>query len=150
MQAVKNALDGVEREISTRYDFKGSSSKIENNDDVFFVFSESEQKRKQILDLILTHLTRKKVSSQALELGKIENASGNMMRQEIKFKQGITKEHAQTIIKNIKSSKLKLQVSIQGNELRVTGKKRDDLQSSIQLIKELKLNIPIDFINFRD
>ena len=72
------------------------------------------------------------------------------MRQEIKFKQGITKEHAQTIIKNIKSSKLKLQVSIQGNELRVTGKKRDDLQNAMDIVRELKLNQPIQFINLRD
>ncbi len=150
MEAVKNAIDGVLREIKTRYDFKGSKCNIEQNAEEFEILAESEQKRKQIIDLISTHITRKKIDPKALEFKKIEAASGNMLKQNLSIKQGIEKDIAQKIVKEIKNSKIKVQVAVQGSELRVTGKKRDELQSIIQLVGTISFPIPLNFVNFRD
>ncbi len=99
---------------------------------------------------MITHLTRKGVDTKALEFGKLEQAGGNMLRQAVQVKQGVEREVAQKIVKAIKSSKLKTQVAIQGEEIRVTGKKRDDLQATMAMIKALNLDLPLQFENFRD
>ena len=138
LPSINNAIDGVQREISTRYDFKGSQSKVEISENVITITADDELKRKQVEDLIITHLTRKKVDTGALEFEKPEAASGNSIRQIVLIKQGVDREVAQKIVKAIKSSKSKVQTSIQGDEVRVSGKKRDDLQAAIKLIKELK------------
>jgi len=150
MPSVQNALDGVKKEIGTRYDFKGSKCEVEQQDDKIIIKADDELKRKQVEELIVTHLTRKKVDTGALEFEKPETASGNTIRQSVLIKQGIDRETAQKIIKTIKSSKIKLQSSIQGDEVRVSGKKRDDLQSAIKLIKDLNLKHPLQYENFRD
>jgi len=150
MPSVQNALDGVKKEINTRYDFKGSLCEVVLQDDKIILKADDELKRRQVEELILTHLTRKKVDAGALEFEKPEAATGNSIRQSVLIKQGVDRETAQKIIKAIKGSKTKLQTSIQGDEVRVSGKKRDDLQNAIQLIKELNLKHPLQYENFRD
>jgi len=150
MPSVQNALDGVKKEINTRYDFKGSLCEVVLQDDKIILKADDELKRRQVEELILTHLTRKKVDTGALEFEKPEAATGNSIRQSVLIKQGVDRETAQKIIKAIKASKTKLQTSIQGDEVRVSGKKRDDLQNAIQLIKELNLKHPLQYDNFRD
>ena len=150
MPSVQNGLDGVKKEISTRYDFKGSMCEVEQQEDKIIIKADDDLKRKQVEDLIITHLTRKKVNTGALEFEKPEAASGNSIRQIVLIKQGIDREVAQKIVKAIKSSKSKVQTSIQGDEVRVSGKKRDDLQAAIKLIKELNIKHPLQYENFRD
>ena len=150
MPSINNAIDGVTREISTRYDFKGSKSKLEIIEEMIIVIADDDLKRKQVEELINVHFTRKKVSVGFLNFGKVEMASGNTIRQQIEIKNGISREDSQKIIKQIKATKSKVQVQIQGDELRVSGKKRDDLQSSISMIKENFSNLPLQFINFRE
>ena len=150
MPSVQNALDGVKKEINTRYDFKGSLCEVVLQDHKIILKADDELKRRQVEELILTHLTRKKVDAGALEFEKPEAATGNSIRQSVLIKQGVDRETAQKIIKAIKGSKTKLQTSIQGDEVRVSGKKRDDLQNAIQLIKELNFKHPLQYENFRD
>ncbi len=150
MTSVDNALQGVTKEIQVRYDFKGSRSEVSKNDDVITILADDELKRRQVEELLITHLTRKGVDTKALEFGKLEQAGGNMVRQSVQVKQGVQREVAQKIVKAIKSSRLKTQASIQGDEIRVFGKKRDDLQAIMTIIKELDVNLPLQFENFRD
>ena len=150
MTSVENALQGVAKEMQVRYDFKGSKSKVSKNDDVITILADDELKRRQVEELLITHLTRKGVDTKALEFGRLEQAAGNMVRQVVQVKQGVQREMAQKILKAIKSSKLKTQAAIQGDEIRVSGKKRDDLQATMTMIKELELDLPLQFENMRD
>ena len=151
LEAFKNAIDGVNREISTRYDFKGSNSEIANIEKSFFILADSDMKLNQIKELLAKSLARKKVDIKNVSFPeKPEKASGNMLKLEILLVEGINKENAQEIIKIIKKEKIKVQVSIQGDQLRVSGKKRDDLQMTMQLLRENVNNIPLSFINFSD
>ena len=150
LPSVNNAVDGVKREISTRYDFKGSQSKVEISENLITITADDELKRKQVEELLNTHVTRQKVDSKFLGYGKIEVASGNMIRQAIEVKTGIAREDSQKIIKLVKSMKNKVQIQIQGDELRVSGKKRDELQSIIAFIKDKFDYMPLQYINFRD
>lgn len=147
---VDNALQGVMKEIQVRYDFKGSISEVTRNDEVLQIKAEDELKRRQVEELLVTHLTRKGVDTKALDFQKIEQASGNTIRQNVLVQQGIQREAAQKIVKAIKGAKVKTQASIQGDEVRISGKKRDDLQAAIALIKELDIDLPLQFVNFRD
>ncbi len=148
--SVNNAIDGVQREINTRYDFKGSQSKVEINESLIIIHADDELKRKQVEELINTHVTRQKVDAKFLSFGKIELSSGNTIRQNVDVKTGISKEDAQSIVKFIKTLKNKLQVQIQGDELRVTGKKRDELQTTISSLKEKFDYLALQYKNFRD
>ena len=148
--SIDNAVNGVVKEISTRYDFKGSLCKIERNGDEIIINADDELKRKQMEELLITHLIRKGVDANCLDFQKSETSSGNTIRQKVIVKQGIERELAQKIIKEIKNSKTKVQVSIQGNELRISGKKRDDLQATISLVKLMEIKFPLQFSNFRD
>ena len=150
LPSVNNAVDGVKREISTRYDFKGSQSKVEISENLITITADDELKRKQVEELLNTHVTRQKVDSKFLRYEKIEIGSGNTIRQIVEVKTGVAREDAQKIIKLIKSMKSKVQIQIQGDELRVSGKKRDELQSVIALIKDKFDYIPLQYINFRD
>ena len=150
MTSVENALQGVAKEMQVRYDFKGSKSEVSKNDDVITILADDELKRRQVEELLITHLTRKGVDTKALEFGKPEQAAGNMIRQAIQVRQGVQREVAQKIVKAIKSSKLKTQAAIQGDEIRVSGKKRDDLQATMAMIKALDLALPLQFENFRE
>ena len=150
MTDVDNALQGVAKEIDVRYDFKGSMAEATRNDDIITIKAEDELKRRQVEELMITHLTRKGVDAKVLDFQKIEQATGNTIRQTVLIQQGIQREVAQKIVKAIKGAKVKTQASIQGDEVRISGKKRDDLQAAIALIKELDINLPLQFINFRD
>jgi len=150
MTSVDNALQGVMKEMQVRYDFKGSKSEISKTDEAILISADDELKRRQVEELLITHLTRKGVDTKALEFGKVEQASGNTVRQTVTVRQGIQRDVAQKIVKAIKSSKLKTQAATQGDEVRVSGKKRDELQETMAMIKELGVEFPLQFENFRD
>ncbi len=150
LQEVDNAISNVVREIATRYDFKGSKCAIERKENDITVTADDEYKRDQIEQMLKGHITRRKLDAKALDFGKAEPASGNTLRQKVTIKQGIDKDAAKSITKAIKDSKMKVQASIQGDELRITGKKRDDLQDAIALVKSLELELPLQYKNFRD
>lgn len=147
---VDNALDGVRREVAQRFDFKGSKCTIERAEAVVTIQADDDLKLKQMHELLKVHLTRRKLETGALDFGKVEKAAGNSVRQEVTVRQGVDKELAKKIVKAVKDSKSKVQVAIQGDELRVTGKKIDDLQATIRLIKDLGIEQPLQYVNFRD
>jgi len=144
-----NAIDQANREISTRFDFKGTNSKVELSEWVLTIISKSEFQVKQMNDILENKINKRGIDIRCLEYGEIiEN--NNEARQIITIKKGINKDKARTIVKMIKNSKLKLQASIQGEQVRISGKKRDDLQDAISELKEAKFDIPLQYINFRD
>lgn len=147
---VDNAVQGAMREISTRYDFKGANCSIVRTEDVLELLADDTMKLDQVQDLLRTYIVRRKLDPAALDFGKPEKASGNSLRQTVTIKQGVERELAQKIVKALKGAKLKAQVAIQGDELRVSGKKRDDLQAAIQLVKDMKIEQPLQYVNFRD
>jgi uncharacterized protein YajQ (UPF0234 family) len=147
---VDNAIQGAMREIGTRFDFKGSKCTIERTDEKLLLTADDDMKLRQVQELLRGYLAKRKVEAGAFDFAKPEMASGNTMRQTVTIKQGVEREIAQQIVKAVKSSKLKTQVAIQGDELRVSGKKRDDLQNAIELVKGLKIKQPLQYINFRD
>jgi cyclic-di-GMP-binding protein len=147
---VDNALAAMKREISTRFDFKGSKCSIERQEGILSTIADDELKLKQMHELLKVHLTRRKVDPAALEYKSPEKASGNTLKQVIALRQGVDGNLAKQLIREIKDSKLKVQVSIQGEELRVTGKKRDDLQAAIAVARGLKIEQPLQYVNFRD
>lgn len=148
---IDNALAGVRREIETRFDFKGSRCTVERNENDITLLADDEPKLQQMQELLRVYVTRRKLEAAALDFSKKpERAAGDALRQVVTVKQGIAQDLAKTIVKGIKDSKMKVQVSIQGDELRVTGKKRDDLQDAIQLVRGMKIEQPLQYINFRD
>ena len=149
-QEIDNAIANVLREISTRYDFKGSQTTLERKDKDLTVVTDDELKLNQVHDLIITHFVRRKVDPLTLKKDSKEKAGGDKIRQVYKLNEGIEQVIAKKITADIKSSKIKVQVKINGNELRVEGKKRDDLQAVMKMIEDAKVGIPIQFINFRD
>jgi uncharacterized protein YajQ (UPF0234 family) len=144
-----NAVDQANKEVSTRFDFKGTDSSFELNDDKVIMISQSTFQLQQMFSVICAKLTRRGIDIACMETGD-PKPSGKGMRQEIIMKQGLDKELAKKIIKLIKDKKLKVQAAIQGDQVRVTGKSRDDLQSVIKMIREEKLEMPLQFENFRD
>jgi uncharacterized protein YajQ (UPF0234 family) len=150
MAEVDNALAGIGREIGTRFDFKGTKCSIERKDETITVLADDDLKLKQMHELLMVHFTRRGVDPKALDFKTVEKASGNSVRQVVVVKQGIDKEVAKTLVKEIKDSKIKVQVSIQGDELRISGKKRDELQEVIALVKKVPVDLPLQYVNFRD
>ena len=151
MQEVDNAINGVTREIAQRYDFKGSKCSVERKETDMTILADDEFRLKQVHDLITTYFTRRNVDPRVLKYKTPENASSGTLRQSAVLQEGIDQETAKFITKEIKSQKFKVQVAIQGNELRVSGKKRDDLQTVIAFCKDLKkVDQPLQFENFRD
>jgi cyclic-di-GMP-binding protein len=147
---VDNALANIRREIETRFDFKGSACSLARKDDELTLEADDPLKMKQIHELIATHFTRRKLDQGALDFKDPERASGDRLRQTILVKQGLDRDLAKKLVKEIKDAKLKVQVSVQGDELRVTGKKRDDLQEAIAHVKAMKIELPLQYVNFRD
>ena len=145
-----NAVANVMREIAVRYDFKGSNSTVEHKDGVVSVAADDEMKLRQVKELIRGHMQKRGIEPGMLDEQKVEPAAGQSVRQKILVKQGIDKETAKEIVKKIKSEKFKVQAAIQGEELRITGKKRDDLQAVIQFVKGLPYEQPFQFKNFWD
>lgn len=150
MSEVGNAMQNVMREISVRYDFKGSSSAVEAKEGGVLVVADDELKLKQVHEILRGQLHKRGIEPGQLDYQKVEPATGMSVRQFIAVREGIDKEMAKKIVKDIKGAKMKVQVSIQGEELRVSGKKRDDLQATMQFIKDLGLEQPVQFKNFRD
>jgi len=151
MAEVDNAIAGIGREIAQRFDFKGSKCTVERKDSEITVLADDELKLKQLQELLKIYFTRRNVDPKALDFKPQERAGGDMIRQVILIKEGIDRELAKTLIKEIKDSKSKVQVSIQGDELRVTGKKRDELQEVIALCRKLQsIDRPLQYVNFRD
>jgi uncharacterized protein YajQ (UPF0234 family) len=147
---VANAINGMAREIATRFDFKGSKSTVEHKDGTITLNADDDLKLKQMHELLKTYLTRRKVDAGALDFKPAEKASGGAVRQTVVVRQGIEQEIAKRIVKEVKGTKLKVQVAIQGDALRVTGKKRDDLQDAIAFVRGLKIEQPLQYVNFRD
>jgi uncharacterized protein YajQ (UPF0234 family) len=147
---VDNAVAGMTREIATRFDFKGSKCTIGRQESILALVADDELKLKQMHELLKVHLTRRKVDPAALEYKPPEKASGNTLKQTIVLRQGVDPSLAKQLIRELKESKLKVQVSIQGDELRVSGKKRDDLQAAIAVARGLKIEQPLQYLNFRD
>jgi cyclic-di-GMP-binding protein len=150
LQEVDNAVQSVTREITTRFDFKGGKSSLERKEKILTLMADDSTRHKAMIDMIKTHIVRRKLDPKCLDFGKEEAASGNMIRQLITIKQGIPQEASKVITKAVKDQKMKVQASIQGDAVRVTGKKRDDLQEAMAMIRTLELDLPIQFTNFRD
>lgn len=146
---IKNAVDNSKRELDTRFDFRNVESSIELNKEIVKITSESEFQVDQIVAILRNNLAKRGVDANALER-KAVTFSGKTASQNIEFKQGVEGTNAKKLVKAIKDAKLKVQVSIQGDKLRVTGKKRDDLQATMVLVREQELGQPFQFDNFRD
>ena len=149
-QEFDNALANCLREIRTRYDFKGLAISIERKDKTITTLAPDNLKLKQVNDLLQTHLIRRKVDPRVIKIKNSETATGGTVRQISELKEGIDQESAKKIIAQVKSLKLKIQVKIQGEELRADGKKRDDLQEAIAAIRTIDIGQPMEFVNFRD
>jgi len=147
---VDNALNAMRREIEQRFDFKGSKCEITRDKETLTILADDDLKLKQMQELLKGHLARRKVEAGALDFKTPEKAAGQSLRQRVAVQQGIAQDLAKKITKAVKDSKLKVQATIQGDELRITGKKRDDLQDAIALVKDLKLDQPLQYVNFRD
>ncbi len=147
---VDNALNALTREIGQRFDFKGSKSSIARENEVLTILADDDMKLRQMHELLKGHLTRRKVDAGALEFKDPEKAAGQSVRQKVVVRQGVPQDLAKKIVKEVKASKMKVQVAIQGDELRVSGKKRDDLQDAIQMVKDMNLGLPLQYVNFRD
>jgi len=149
-QEVRNAVDQANREITNRYDFKGSDARIEQNDENMILYADDEFQIGQARDILHNKLAKRKVDLACLQAEKVETISGDKARQVLRVRQGIDQDIAKKIIKAVKDSKLKVQTSIQGQQIRVTGKKRDDLQQVIALLRTTEVDLPLQYINFRD
>jgi uncharacterized protein YajQ (UPF0234 family) len=147
---VDNAIAGINREIATRFDFKGSKCTLERNEGELKLVADDDLKLKQMHELLKVHLTRRKVEPGALDYKPPEKAAGNTVRQTIALRQGIDADLARRLVREVKDSKMKVQAAVQGGELRVTAKKRDDLQAAIGLIRGLKIEQPLQYLNFRE
>ena len=149
-QEVKNAVEQTNKEITNRFDFKGSDARVEQSKLDLAVYADDEFKLGQVMDVLRARLAKRSVDVRHLEAGSIEKISGDKVKQAVKVKVGIPQEKGREIQKLIKDSKLKVAASIQGDAVRVSGGKKDDLQSAIQLVRQSVADLPIQFINFRD
>lgn len=150
MQEVDNAINQAKKEIAQRYDFKGTKSEIEMKEDAIIVLADDDYKLTAIIDIIQSKMLKRGISLKSLDYGKEEAASMGMVRQTITIKQGIATEKAKEINKIIKETKMKVQSQIQGDQVRITAKKIDDLQAVIQLLKGKDLEVDLQFINMRN
>lgn len=149
MQEVTNAVHLTEKEFENRFDFKGSKCSIEQKGEEVVVIGDDEYKLNAVVDIFESKLVKRGISLKFLDRGKLEPASGGTVRQSIRIKQGISQDHAKHIVKLIKDSKIKVQASIQGDQVRVAGKSRDDLQEVIALLKGADLPVDLQFTNYR-
>jgi len=150
MQEMDNAVNQVKKEITTRYDFKNSKASIELADGVVKLTGDNINNLNVITEILRAKMVRRKLEPKSLEYGDVENASGDTKRQVITIKQGLDTELAKKIVKLFKQEKMKVQAAIQGDQVRVTGKKRDDLQAGMALVRTMDADRPLSFTNFRD
>jgi uncharacterized protein YajQ (UPF0234 family) len=149
-QEVRNAVEQANKEIANRFDFKGSDARVEQNELVLTVFADDEFKLGQVADVLRGRLAKRNVDQRCLEPGAIEKVSGDKVRRPVTLKVGIPVERGKQIQKLVKDSKLKVAAAIQGDAVRISGAKKDDLQAAIQLVRKSVTDLPIQFINFRD
>ena len=149
MQEVVNAVHQAQKEIETRFDFKGSKSSLDLQGEEIVVIGDDEFKLTSVIDILQSKLVKRNVALKSLDYGKIESASQGTVRQTIKIKQGISQDVAKQIVKAVKDSKIKVQASIQGDQVRVAGKDKDDLQNVIQLLKSQDYPVDLQFVNYR-
>lgn len=150
LMEVDNAINGVRREIQTRFDLKGTRSDISRDDNTLTMTADDTMNLRQLEDLLRSYLVRRKLDTAAFDFQEPQEASGGSIRQNISIKQGIDSDMGRKISKAVKGTKIKVQVAIQGTELRVSGKTRDDLQSTIKFIQEMELDQPLQYVNFRN
>ena len=150
MVEVRNAVDQANKEVSTRFDFKGSDARIEQKERELTTYADSEFQLNQLRDVLIGRMSKRNIDVRFLDSGKIEKIGGDKVKQVIKVKNGIESDVAKKIVKTVKDSKMKVQASIQGDTVRITGAKRDDLQSAIAMLKKEVSELPLDFNNFRD
>ena len=146
---VKNATEQANKQISTRFDFKGTDARIEQKDRELTAYADSDFQLGQVRDVLTNKMVKRNVDVRFLDIGKVEKIGGDKVKQVIKVKNGIESEDAKKIVRIIKDSKMKVQASIQGEAVRVTGAKRDDLQAAIAMLRK-EVDLPLDFNNFRD
>ena len=150
MVEVKNAVEQSNKEISTRFDFKGSDSRVEQKERELTMFADDEFKLGQLKDVLIAKMAKRSVDVRFLDYGKIEKIGGDKVKQIVTIKKGVSGDLAKKIVKLVKDSKIKVQASIQGDAVRVSGAKRDDLQSVIAMLRKDVTDTPLDFNNFRD
>lgn len=149
-QEIRNAIDQVNKEVGTRFDFKGSDARVEQSDYTLTIYADDEFKLSQVLDILMAKLAKRNVDVRCLDKGGVEKISGNKAKQQVTVKTGVESELAKKIIRLVKDSKLKVQGSIQGEAVRISGAKRDTLQEAIQLVKKSVTEFPLQFQNFRE
>ena len=149
LQEVSNAVDQANREVGNRYDFKGSCAKVEQSDNQLSLQADNEFQLGQVKDILYKKLAKRGINLGSLDEGRLETRN-NQARRVLAVQQGIPQDIARKIVKLVKDSKLKVQISIQSDKVRVTGKKRDDLQNVIAFLKEAPIDLPLQYINFRD
>jgi len=147
---LRNAVDQVNKEIGTRFDFKGSDSKVELNENTIMVYADDDFKLEQVAEIIRNKCAKRNVDVRFLTFDKKEKVSGDKIKQTVTVKNGLDKDLAKQVVKEIKDSKMKVQASIQGDTVRIQGAKRDDLQNAIALLKQKVTETPLGFENFRD
>ena len=150
LMEVDNAVNGVKRQIKQRFDLAGTKCDVERNENSLTITADDNMKLNQLHDLLRQNFASRKVDAKALDFGTPENASGDSLRQQETIKQGIDQDLARKINKAVKGSKMKVQITIKGSELDVSGKKRDELQETITFIKNMDTDQPLQYINFRD
>ena len=147
---VRNALDQTNKELATRFDFKGSDARVEHKEHELTLYADDDFKLKQVTDVLWGKLTKRGLDVRALKAGSVEKIGGDKVKQVVTIRVGIEQELAKRIVKALKDSKLKVQASIQGSAVRVSGAKRDELQQAIALVKKTVTDFPVQFNNFRD
>jgi uncharacterized protein YajQ (UPF0234 family) len=152
LQEIDNAVNQVKKEITTRFDFRGSKTQmdLDRKESKINLLTEDDMKLRAIRDTLIAKVVRRSIDAKALDFGPVEKAGGDMLRQAVSITNGIDIETARKVVKLIKDSKLKVQAAIQGDEVRVTGKQRDDLQDVISLLKEADVEMPLQFVNYRE
>lgn len=148
-QEVRNAVDQAQKELSNRYDFKGTKSEIVFEKDQITLIADDEFRMNQLKDILVSKLLKRGVDMRQIGYAKEEHGTGMTIRQKVEFKQGIAQDLGRTIIKQIKDRGLKVQAQIQGEELRVSGKDKDELQKTIVFVRAMKLDVPVSFVNYR-
>ena len=149
-QEVKNALDQTNKEISNRFDFKGSDARVELAELVLTVFADDDFKLGQVLDVLRGRMAKRNIDVRCLELGAVEKISGDKVKRPVTVKVGVPQDKGKQVQKLLKDAKLKVAASIQGDAVRISGAKKDDLQAAIQLVRKSVADLPLQFINFRD
>ena len=149
MQEVDNALNQAVKEITTRFDFRGSKVVMERKDEVIHLEAEDDMKLRNIIDVLQAKMVKRGISVKSLKLGKVESSLGGRVKQDLNLQVGLDREQAKKITTAIKDSKLKVQASVQGDSVRITGKKRDDLQEAIAALKGQDFDFAVQFTNYR-